>query len=77
MRPQFTLKSMLWLTAVVATFFAGSYVGPYQSFSWWRERHRRKDIEAAEADVKAKVARAKAMEKEARSQREKKGSPKQ
>jgi hypothetical protein len=47
-RPQFSLKSLLWLMAVVAAFFAGTITG---------RRHEAKRLEHANVRVADKEAR--------------------
>jgi hypothetical protein len=66
-RPQFALKTLLWLMAVVAAFCAGERLG--------RERQRREDVGAAEAGMHAAIARAEAMAADAEQVRAKLGQP--
>lgn len=59
-RAQFSLKTVLWLTLVVAAFLGGVRLG--------RQRQRLEDIEAAIADVERAAARAEVMAAEARAE---------
>ena len=59
-RPQFSLKTLLWLMALVAAFFGGVRLG--------RQRQRLEDIEAAIADVERAAVRAEVMAAEARAE---------